>query len=265
MASSLVPAAALAGTSAYDDALQDFMETLEAHMRNCERLGRYSEADVARSRLAEVKEHELFRRKEAMRSRHLSDMLGVEELYVQEFAHFQQAWHDRMAAFEGDAAATLLELKRKHDAEMREFQQKLLIKTGIPRHSREYFNIRKIEEYHAKLKNYAAANEMKEKADALEEVEEEKWNAARQEDLLTKEAIMRGRTEVEAEGVREKLNNQRADLGRKREKELNALLIRYANAKAETERHHKQERMQVDKAMAQELRLIRGSSSPRAK
>jgi len=44
----LVPAAALAGTSAYDDAVRDFSDTLETHMSTCERLGRYAEADVAR-------------------------------------------------------------------------------------------------------------------------------------------------------------------------------------------------------------------------
>ncbi len=44
----LVPAAATAGTSAYDDAVAEFSATLESHMKNCERLGRYAEADVAR-------------------------------------------------------------------------------------------------------------------------------------------------------------------------------------------------------------------------
>jgi hypothetical protein len=44
----LVPPAALAGTSAYDDAITEFISTLETHMKNCERLGRYAEADVAR-------------------------------------------------------------------------------------------------------------------------------------------------------------------------------------------------------------------------
>jgi len=44
----LAPPAALAGASAYDDAVAEFVATLTAHMTNCERLGRYGEADVAR-------------------------------------------------------------------------------------------------------------------------------------------------------------------------------------------------------------------------
>jgi hypothetical protein len=44
----LAPPAAIAGTSAYDDAVKDFIDTLEMHMKNCEKLGRYAEADIAR-------------------------------------------------------------------------------------------------------------------------------------------------------------------------------------------------------------------------
>ncbi len=209
----------------------------------------------------EVKEHELFRRKEAMRSRHLAETLGVEETYVGEFAHFTMAWQERMEAFEARAADTLAELRARHDGELREFQQRLLIKSAFPRHSKEYFNMRKIEEYLAKMKDYTAANAMKAKADALQAEEEDRWNAARQEDLLAKEAALRGRLDVEAEGVRAKVASQRTELGRQRQRELEGLLTRYNNAKAEAERHHKLERLKADREMAQELKLIRGAMS----
>lgn len=230
-------------------------------MKNCEKLGRYAEADVARQRLVEVKEHELFRKKEAMRSRHLAEMLSVEETYVGEFATFQLAWQEKMDAFEARAEATLGDLKAKHDGELRDFQQRLLIRSAFPRHSKEYFNMRKIEEYLAKQKNYVAADAMREKADALGAEEEDKWNAARQEDLLAKEASLRSRLELEAEGVRSKVASQRTELERQRKRDLEGLLIRYNNAKADLERHHKLERGKADREMAQELKLIRGAMS----
>jgi hypothetical protein len=195
-----------------------------------------------------------------MRSRHLAEMLAIEELYVREFADFQLQWQDKMEAFEARGGATMAELKYKHESELRDFQQRLLIKSGFPRHSKEYFNLRKIEEYLAKQKNYPAANAMKAKADELEAVEEEKWASERQEDLLSKEASLRGRQEVEAEGVRAKLASQRFDLGRQRQRDLEALLIRYNNGKAEVERQHKMERTKFDREMASELKLIRGSA-----
>ncbi len=52
-----------------DSAVQDFLEILEEHRRNCERQGKYTEAEVARTRLEELRMHEENRRKEAMRSR----------------------------------------------------------------------------------------------------------------------------------------------------------------------------------------------------
>jgi hypothetical protein len=46
--SSLAPLTAVAGTSAYDDAVREFIDVLEVHMANCEKLSRYAEADIAR-------------------------------------------------------------------------------------------------------------------------------------------------------------------------------------------------------------------------
>ena len=46
--SSLAPITAVAGTSAYDDAVREFVEILEVHMKNSEKLNRYAEADIAR-------------------------------------------------------------------------------------------------------------------------------------------------------------------------------------------------------------------------
>jgi len=103
-----------------------------------------------RQRLAEVREHELGRRKEALRSRHLAELLGVEEGFVYEFRRFHMEWDGRQADAEAAAAATLAALTDKHAAELRGFQQKLLIRSAYPRHSSEYFNMRKIEEYLAK-------------------------------------------------------------------------------------------------------------------
>jgi len=257
----LVPAVALAGTSAYDDALKDFQETLEAHMKNCERLARYEEADVARQRLMEVREHELFRRKEAIRSRQLAELLGVEESYVLEFSAFQQHWCIKLTAFEDKAGLSLAALKTRHEADLREFQQRLLIKSAFPRHGKEYFNMRKIEEYLAKLKDFPAAAAMREKADALGLAEEERWNRGRQEDLLSKEAAMQARLEAEAEGVARRLEQQRADLARLRQRELEGLMMRYSNAKMEMVRKHKQEKQAFEREMSQELKLIRGGSS----
>jgi uncharacterized sporulation protein YeaH/YhbH (DUF444 family) len=42
-----------------DTAVQDFLEILEEHRKNCERQGKYVEAEIAKNRLEELKLQEL--------------------------------------------------------------------------------------------------------------------------------------------------------------------------------------------------------------
>lgn len=43
--------------------LQDFLEILEEHRKNCERQGKYVEAEIAKNRIEELKLHEENRRR----------------------------------------------------------------------------------------------------------------------------------------------------------------------------------------------------------
>lgn len=46
-----------------DTAVADFLEILEEHRKNCERQGKYVEAEIAKNRLEELKLHEENRRR----------------------------------------------------------------------------------------------------------------------------------------------------------------------------------------------------------
>ena len=48
-------------SAADDAAIQDFLLILEEHKKNCERQGKYIEADIAKKRLEELRQHELSR------------------------------------------------------------------------------------------------------------------------------------------------------------------------------------------------------------
>ena len=86
-----------------DSAVQDFLQILEEHRKNCERQGKYVEAEIAKNRLEELKLHEENRRKEAMRSRQIAERLGVEEAHMLEFQQFNIVWDKKMAQYEQHA------------------------------------------------------------------------------------------------------------------------------------------------------------------
>lgn len=133
-----------------DEAVQDFINILEEHRRNCEKLGKYTEAEIARKRLDELRVHEENRRREALRARQLAERLGIEEAHMLEFQQFNLLWDKKMAEYEENAAKLILAMKERHAAELRDFQQRLIAKGSIPRHSREYLELRKIQETLAK-------------------------------------------------------------------------------------------------------------------
>lgn len=73
-----------------ESAVQDFLYALQQHQRNCERLGRYTEAEIAKARLAELKQHEESRRRETLRARQLAEVLAVEEAHMMVSARVQR-------------------------------------------------------------------------------------------------------------------------------------------------------------------------------
>ena len=64
-----VAARAMSQDGPEESAVADFLQILEEHRKNCERQGKYVEAEIAKNRLEELKMHEENRRKEARRRR----------------------------------------------------------------------------------------------------------------------------------------------------------------------------------------------------
>lgn len=135
-----------------DAAVQDFLEILEEHRKNCERQGKYVEAEIAKNRLEELKLHEENRRREAMRSRQIAERLGVEEAHMLEFQQFNLIWDKKMAEYERHAEDLVEAMKERHAAELRDYQRKLMGKQIRPKFSRDLLNLRKIQETLAKQK-----------------------------------------------------------------------------------------------------------------
>jgi hypothetical protein len=73
---------------------------------------------------------------------------------------------------------------------------------------------------------------MKEKADELMAFEEEKWNNEKQLEMLHKENVFKSRLAMEAEALRKRVAQGRAEQNRARQKALEMVLQRYYNVKA---------------------------------
>lgn len=232
-----------------DTAVQDFLEILEEHRKNCEKQGKYVEAEIAKNRLEELRLHEENRRREAMRSRQIAERLGVEEAHMLEFQQFNMIWDKKMAEYENHSEDLVSAMKERHASELKDYQRQILGKQIKPKFSRDLLNLRKIQDTLAKQKDYAEAHKIKLKADALEAWELEKWHSQRQQDLLQKEAKFKHVKQQELIALQKRIQTGREEQKKQRHQDLERLLQRYQNVKAELEGEQNLERIRMEKAV----------------
>jgi hypothetical protein len=88
---------------------------------------------------------------------------------------------------------------------------------------------------------------MKLKADALEAWELEKWHSQRQTDLLQKEAKFKQVKQQELIALQKRIQTGREEQKKQRHQDLERLLQRYQNVKAELEAQQNLERIRMEK------------------
>ena len=224
-------------------AVQDFLSILQEHKKNCEREGRYVEADVAKKRLEALRQREEKRQQDALRSRQVAQRLAVEELHIHEFQQFNSMWDRKMKDFE-DRAGELLELMRqRHVIDIEDFRQKhVQCPNRKPKFSKEMLELRKVELTLARQTEYAEAQIVKVKADALEAAELERMAIEREQQISNAEVKFLHTQEQELNALRQRIQGG-AEVQRKaRQQDLERLLQRYNNVKAELEASQNAER-----------------------
>ena len=254
--------------SAEDSAVQDFLQILEEHRKNCERQGKYVEAEIAKNRLEELKLHEENRRREAMRSRQIAERLGVEEAHMLEFQQFNIVWDKKMQDYEERAAMLEEETKARHAQELANFQKHMIESiSNKPKFSKELLNLRRVQETLAKAKDYKEAHRIKMRADQLEAWELEKLRNSTQQGMYSKEAQFRRRQTNELLALQKRIQAGRDEQKKLRQRDLECLLQRYQNVKSELETAQNLERIRMDRYAGQTAATmgIVGNKAKRAK
>merc|ERR1719291_954292 len=218
-----------------------FLEVLEKHRRDCEAQGKYEEAELARTRLEQLRRHEESRRREELRSQQLAERLGVEEAHMTELQEFNGIWDRKAAEFEAHAATLQNTLAARHQAEHQEHLERLRRETEprTPRWSKDLLNLRRIQEILAKQKKYAEAEKTKLQADRVEMQEHQMWKAKREARIQSLETQFLHKQQLEMGGLLKRIQSGREEQKQARKGELERLLQRYQNVKSQLESQQK--------------------------
>jgi len=232
-----------------ENSVADFLEVLEKHRVDCEKQGKYEEAEVAKMRLAQLRAHEENRRREELRSQQLAERLGIEEAHMKELQSFNEIWDQKVAEFESHAANLQGTLSSRHKQEHQAYMEKLARETEprTPRWSRDLLNMRKIQETLAKQKKYAEAAKTKGHADQLEAKETAMWKARRESKMAALEEQYLNKQQLEMGGLLKRIQSGREEQKLARKFELERLLQRYHNVKTQLESQQKIIQQRVEK------------------
>merc|ERR1712216_787721 len=240
----------LLGITMGDDgqSVSDFLRILEEHRIECEKNGKYVEAEIAKKRLDELREHVENRQREQMRSRQITERLGVEEAHMMEFQQFNAIWDKKMEEFEMNAKQLIDTMRKKHASELFRFKEKLQKSQPYrPKFSKELLNTRKIQETLAKMKQYSEAHKIKLKADGLEEIELEKLRSQHAHKLAAQEMQFAQRQQAELQALEKRVDTARQEHKIQRQHDLERILQRYQNVKSELEAQQNIERIRSEK------------------
>jgi len=90
--------------------IEEYIDVLIEHQANCERQGKYVEAEMSKKRVTELKADLERHRREELKSRHINEKLEVERAHLEEFNKFNEFWDGKMAEFDDEARRIEAEL-----------------------------------------------------------------------------------------------------------------------------------------------------------
>jgi len=217
--------------------IEDLLTALEKHRRDCELSGRYDEAELARMRLEQLRQHEERSRREALLEQQMAERMGVEEAHMLGLQEFNNIWDQKQQDFEQHANSLQTTLATRHKQEHQGHLDKLRreVEPRTPRWSRDLLNLRKIQETLAKMKKYAEAEKSKVQADKVEAHEHNQWKEKREARIAACEEQFLHKQQLEMGGLLKRLKSSRDELKHSRKLELERILQRYQNLKSQME------------------------------
>jgi len=226
----------LLGNPDNEDAVLDFVHKLESHQHVCMNSGRYDEAELARTRLEQLRLHEANRLREEVRSEQLSERLAIEEAHMKELQEFNAVWDEKVREFEDHSDILSSTLQHRQRQELEQFIVKCEA-TVMPRvkHSKQLLNLRHIEKSLARQKKYAEADSTKRAGDELEAQELAAWEMKRNEKISNLEEKQIQKHDLEMQGLLKRIKSGREEQKLARKQELQRLLQRYHNVKTQLE------------------------------
>eukprot|EP00744_Colponema_vietnamica_P006607 GILI01009576.1.p1 GENE.GILI01009576.1~~GILI01009576.1.p1 ORF type:complete len:288 (+),score=69.23 GILI01009576.1:111-974(+) len=239
-----------------DVAIQDFLVLLEEHKRNCERTGLFAEAELAKIRMQQLREHEEQRQKDELRQRQELERSELERAHEQECQFFDHLWDSKiMPEFEMQAAQAMAELRGRHEKELEQFYGNLDVEFPVRvKYSKAALELKSKMNALASQGAYAEAERIKKQIERQQHGEVSKFDENRRQKIAIKESKILEQQRKQIEALQVRINAARDSKKKQRLVDFEKLLKRYQNIRNDLDSQQNLERTKVEKLIAQSLR-----------
>jgi len=228
------------------DDLPQYIEMLQAHQVQCEKEGRYVEAEVAKNRLIELKKQLEMSKKEDIKGRQVYEKAQLEQEHIEEFREFNDYWDKKMADFNEQAQGVEEQTILRHQEEMERFLEELekALPTK-PKDSTELLNLKKIQLSLAKKTDYIEAHKIQQRCMKLEKEETDRYLVQREKKILNQKSQLEQKQINELNALRKRISTGQDEQRKARSLELERLLQKYQNMRKELEAQHQLELLRI--------------------
>lgn len=104
-------------TSSWQDLLTIscvYSAAMEEHRSTCEKEGRYVEAEMAKNRIAELKEQEFTRAQEELIFMHEQQRQECEQAHIKQYQDFNEHWDNELQQAQTDDQNEILAVEERH-------------------------------------------------------------------------------------------------------------------------------------------------------
>lgn len=210
--------------------------------------GRYVEADQIKKRIQEIKDSMEGKNKKALLSQHEIELHSLEEEYNREIMEYHNKWENKMSDFQTSEKSEEDVLNDSHNKEMKSLSESIdeTYKNIIPKHSREYLDLRQVEMTMVKQERYLEAHLVKTKADSIVRKEEEKFNKEKSEKIKNKVDKLMKKQNLERTTMKEKFAIEFEMLKKHKETDLERLVNKFKNRKYDLDIQQKNEKLMTE-------------------
>ena len=183
--------------------IDDTLETLKEHLKECQKMGKYVEAQMAQNRIAELKEKKVNMKLDKLKASQEKGLRLYQDTHETELAALEAKWRQKMEEQDVQARTDEKNLIGKHGKELADARAEAEGKITEKAHpSQEAVALRKMEEALAKQGNFEDAHKIKMEVLLKEQQEQAQWEAERESKIQSKLQVLVARQTNELEVMR---------------------------------------------------------------